>query len=132
MHEYLSYEEFIRMMVTMWVIRIARHKAIYEEIFQSPFATHHFITSLLGDIQILSKKGVEPTKATLARPASWIAPPEDCGKINMDAAVAMNVGYGSVGIICHDFNSIFWLHHLLQFEGFWMLWSLKLWRSRKL
>ena len=51
LHEMLEAEEFNRLVVTAWAIWSARRKAIYEDIFQSPYATNGFILSYMAELQ---------------------------------------------------------------------------------
>ena len=44
LHDILSKEDFVRLVVTLWAIWGARRKAIHEAIFQSPLSIHGFIT----------------------------------------------------------------------------------------
>ena len=47
----LNHMEFVNVAVTLWAIWTARRKAIHEAIFQSPHATHSFVTRFLAELQ---------------------------------------------------------------------------------
>lgn len=51
LHQELSHEHFTRLVVTLWSIWYARHKAVYESIFQGPRQTDAFIKSFLHDLR---------------------------------------------------------------------------------
>lgn len=84
LHDSLPGPHFVHLAVTLWAIWGARRKAIYENIFQSPMSTHHFIEAFLDDLQV-----IEMPRSTLvggdpaARPTQWIQPPETLSKINV-------------------------------------------------
>src|SRR5438128_7059362 len=59
----LSHEDFVKLLVTIWAIWIARRKAFHEAIFQSPLSTFGFITSYLHDLKLAKGKEVHPTTA---------------------------------------------------------------------
>lgn len=53
----LSHGAFVRLAVTLWAIWSSRRKAIHEEIFQSPHATHSFIERFISDLEIIVEQG---------------------------------------------------------------------------
>ena len=60
------------------------------------------------NISLMIKKPVSPQQpAAPPRQSSWIPPPGDNMKINVDAAVSRAVGFGAVGTICRDASGIF-------------------------
>lgn len=74
MNEAFSHEAFICMAVTLWEIWWAKRKVVYDDIYQSPISTHHFVQSFLADLQTLSKPTVQAAHATAkAGPLDWIA-----------------------------------------------------------
>ena len=107
MSETLPAVQLTVLIVTLWAIWSSRRKAIHEEIFQTPFATDHFIKSYLSDIEFMKKKvGTQVT--AISRPATWVPPPTDHFKINVDAAVSRSGTFGAVGVICRDVGGCFW------------------------
>lgn len=52
--ESLSHVMFVKLMVTLWAIWHARRKAIHEGIFQTPQATHSFITRYITELEIIN------------------------------------------------------------------------------
>ncbi|XBI91523.1 hypothetical protein VPH35_028823 [Triticum aestivum] len=70
------------MIVTLWAIWSARWKLIHEGIYQTPYATHYFITSYISDVHFLNK------------PAS-------------NAAVSRAGGFGEVAAICRDLSGAY-------------------------
>ncbi|KAM3196510.1 hypothetical protein ACQJBY_072279 [Aegilops geniculata] len=101
MFESLPKDELVTMIVTLWAIWAARRKLIHEGIFQTPFATHGFISSYLSELQFLEKPEKEK-KAPAPRPTQWIPPPDNHMKFNVDIAVARHGGFGTVSAICRD------------------------------
>ena len=69
LHEILDTDEFIRLIVTAWVIWGARRKVVYEDIYQSPFSTNNFVTSYLVEIRQASCRVQRPTIASAPRPS---------------------------------------------------------------
>lgn len=56
MFDTLSHSAFTKLAVTLWAIWWARRKAIHEEIYQSPAATHQFICRFIADLDVLPVK----------------------------------------------------------------------------
>ena len=54
--ELLSRDEFALVSVALWSIWHARRKAIHEAIFQTPHATHDFITRYMAELGIVKEK----------------------------------------------------------------------------
>jgi hypothetical protein len=81
-----EHDDFIRMAVTLWAIWHARRKAIHEDIYQSPQATHQFIESFLHDLS-LSEKPRATAAAKVHPPLAprWIPPPQNQSKVNRTA-----------------------------------------------
>lgn len=76
MMDSVSHASFIRLVVTLWVIWWARRKAIHDEIFQSPSATHQFITRFISELEMLptnSRKTQGEQKPASVKPK---APPQ--------------------------------------------------------
>ncbi|KAE8784794.1 hypothetical protein D1007_41544 [Hordeum vulgare] len=59
-YEILITEEFLRLVVTAWAIWGVIRKAIYEDIFQSPFATNSFIAGYLSEVQQANGRDLKP------------------------------------------------------------------------
>src|SRR4051812_41626380 len=50
MFDSMPSDELVTMIVTLWAIWSSRRKLIHEGIFQTPFATHGFISNYLSEI----------------------------------------------------------------------------------
>lgn len=107
LHEILEPDDFTRLVVTSWVIWGARRKAIYKDIFQSPFATNGFIMSYMAEIHQVNNRAQMPAHVSAPRPSHWLPPVQGCVKVNVDVAVSVGGRYGVVGAICRDQNSLF-------------------------
>ena len=105
MHDQLTHERFVLLVVTLWATWRARRKAIYEGVFQSPEGTNQFIKSYIVDLQTIAAVGSGQEQHQAARPSHWIAPPDTYAKINVDAATATNRGVAAA--ICRDQAGIF-------------------------
>ena len=90
------------MVVTLWAIWRSRRKAIHEDIFESPFATHSFVNFFLGDLHIVERQTPTQPQRPKARPTAWLAPPEGLAKVNVDAAVFVEGSFGAVAAVCRD------------------------------
>ena len=67
----LNHMDFINVVVTLWDIRTARHKAIHEAVFQSPQATHVYVEKFIRELQTVQQ--VKSTaRATTGRPISHV------------------------------------------------------------
>lgn len=44
----LPHTDFTKVLVTLWATWHSRGKALHEQVFQSPHATHHFVVNLLS------------------------------------------------------------------------------------
>jgi hypothetical protein len=107
MHESLPASEFTMMIVTLWAIWGSRRKAIHEDIFQSPYATHCFVSSYLQEVEALNKPKETRVSQRIPRPSHWIAPPLGDAKINVDATVSRAGGFGAVSAVCRDHHGSF-------------------------
>jgi ribonuclease HI len=105
MTETLKQEDQTRVFVTLWAIWHARRKAIHEQVYQSPLSVHLFVENFIAD---LKPAGVQATgkKTTPAEAGTkrWTPPSEGVVKINIDAVVSKNTGYGSVAAVARDEN----------------------------
>ncbi|KAE8809202.1 putative cysteine-rich receptor-like protein kinase 20 [Hordeum vulgare] len=120
MQEKLSEKEFLSCLVTLWVIRRARRKAIYEDIYQSPLSTHHFINSFLADLEIVDNFGSSGTAgraSPTAKPTVWQKPPTNLAKLNTDARVSNNKRYGAVAAVRHSDIGLFLGASVIVFGG---------------
>ena len=54
--EALPAEVFTQVLVTLWAIWFARRQALHENIFQSPMATHMFVTKYLRELEYCKPK----------------------------------------------------------------------------
>lgn len=108
LHDSLSEPWFVRLAVTLWAIWGARRKAIYENIFQSPLSTHHFIGAFLDDLQVIEvPRSSHAGGAPVARQTQWIQPPVTLSKINLDAATPRNNRFGAVAAVCRNHDGVF-------------------------
>lgn len=107
----LSHAEFVEVAVTLWAIWTARRKAIHEEVYQSPLATHKFVKHFLAELETISML----SQRTLQRPAvravvqqwtKWIPPPNGFMKINVDAALS-DTGLGAAAAVCRDSTGLY-------------------------
>ena len=87
MYEALNQEAFLAFMVNLWVLWSSRRKAMYEDIFQTPFTINSFVTSYIAELKSLQQPGVVVRGPPQRRPNHWIAPPDGLVKLNVDAAV---------------------------------------------
>jgi hypothetical protein len=96
----LSHDQTIRMCTILWAIWHARRKAIYENIFQSPLSTHHFVESFLSDLlnQTKVEKMGKASKAMAPKPPRWLHPHAGMAKINTDAGRYVWFGNPSEGV----------------------------------
>lgn len=84
----LSHAAFARLAVTLRAIWWTRRKAIHEEVYQSPSATHQFICRFIAGLEVLP---VSLNRAPAARTTAMAkpkAPPPGFAKIHVDAALA--------------------------------------------
>jgi ribonuclease HI len=113
-----EHDDFIRMAVTLWAIWHARRKAIHEDIYQSPQATHQFIESFLHDLSLWEKP--RATAAAKVHPPvapRWIPPPQNQSKVNTDGAVAKISNRGAVAAVCHSHAGVYLGSSAVVFEG---------------
>ena len=107
MHQALSHENFTTLVVTLWALWGARRKAIYEQIYQSPFQVHAFIQSYMRELEAIKsvnlRQGGNPTPCL----TSWIPTPSWRKKLNVDAAVGRGRRHGSVAAISRDSAGLF-------------------------
>lgn len=88
MNESLSHVQFSKLVISLWAIWFARRKAIHENIFQSPAATHQFIESYFTEVQSLEKPAAPRPTATHETRQRWLPPRTDHEKVNVDGAFA--------------------------------------------
>ncbi|XBI57913.1 hypothetical protein VPH35_039223 [Triticum aestivum] len=107
--ESLSHEQFVLLAVTLWAIWTARRKAIHEQIFQTPQATHLFVRNFIQELNVLTDSRARRISERAAgdqdarQPFCQKAPPEGCAKIHVDARVRARRG-GSAAAVCRDQN----------------------------
>lgn len=102
--ELLPHADFVRVLITMWATWHSRRKALHEQVFQTPHATHHFVISYIRELESL-----RPKKPLLHSPAipvacnnRWTPPTQGHVKIKVDGAVSRNSNVGSYGAACRD------------------------------
>lgn len=98
--------------ITLWEIWTARRKAIHEDVFQSPLATHGFVQifiSELESIDSLPRTSVPRPPASRAAPpnSAWKPPPMGNAKIQVDGGMPIANGVGSAVTVCRDHNGLF-------------------------
>jgi hypothetical protein len=112
----LPHDDLIQVVVTMWAIWYAIRKVMYENSFQSPLSTHHFVNRYIIDLEM-----VEPfkEKKELRKNYSpqWIPPPPGIAKINVDATISKISGLGSVAAVARDSMGNFLGASALVIEG---------------
>lgn len=100
----LPHADFTTDLVTLWAIWHARRKALHEQTFQTPHATHHFVHSYIRELQACRpKKGnaIPGAPAAVTR-QRWSPPQQGFAKIKVDEDVARNsneVSYSAVFMI---------------------------------
>ena len=102
LHEILDVEDFTRLVVTAWAVWGARRKAVYEDIFQSPFANNSFITKYLSELKQVSCRTQRPMTVPISRPSTWLPPPQGCANLNADAAISLRSRYDAIASVCRD------------------------------
>lgn len=107
LHEIMSKDDFVRIIVTAWAIWSARRKAIHGDIFQSPLTINGFITRFLSELQVVSASTPKPVIVRVPRSTQWQPPVLNSAKINVDAAVSRQGRYGAVGAISRDATGSF-------------------------
>ena len=105
-HEILTKEQFDRLVVSLWAIWGDRRKAIHESIFQSPHSVDSFISSYLGELQVINAKTPAVTTQRRVNPRGWLASSAGNAKINVDVAVSRQ-GFDSIGVICRNHEGMF-------------------------
>ena len=70
----LKHEEVTRLVVHLWAVWYARHKAIHENQFQSLFLTHSFVECFIGNLEEIKQGSPEVSPAAVHVPR-WIRPP---------------------------------------------------------
>lgn len=86
----------------LWAIWWARRQAIHEQIYQSPVATHQFISRFIEELEVLKPKPIEARlggNRGVARPK---APPPGVAQIHTDAAMARSHAGGACAAVCRD------------------------------
>ncbi|KAE8794886.1 Heat shock protein STI [Hordeum vulgare] len=107
LHEILAKDDFVRQVVTLWVIWRARRKAIHEDIFRSPTAVHDFINSYLRELsEIKVKPAPAPASTSPQQISHWISPAPGYATFNVDGAVSRH-GFGYIGVISRDQEGTF-------------------------
>ncbi|KAK8443742.1 hypothetical protein SEVIR_9G024150v4 [Setaria viridis] len=86
----LKHEDLTRMVVTLWAIWYSRRKAIHENSFQSPLSTHCFVNNFIADLEMIKTVQATSVRCIPRCPTSWIPPPPDLVKININAATLKN------------------------------------------
>lgn len=102
----LPQEDMVRVVVTLWAVWHARRKALHENNFQGPLSTHVFINRFitdLGESTPVQNMGRQ-SRGTLP---SWIPPPQNYVKVNVDAAISKNSGFSIVAAVARDETGTF-------------------------
>jgi len=103
----LKHEEVTRLVVHLWAVWYARHKAIHENQFQSLFSTHSFVECFIGNLEEI-KQGSPEVRPAAVHVLSWIRPPSSLATINVDAAMSKNSGRVAAAVVARDENGHFW------------------------
>jgi len=112
----LKHGDLIWVAVTLWAIWYARRKAIHEDIYQSPLSTHNFVTSFTADLQLVQPK-VKDRPTVQSSNTNWIPPLAGLMKINVDAALAKNLGIVVATAVARDFVGRFLGASAVVMEG---------------
>jgi hypothetical protein len=88
----LEHDELKRVVVTIWAICYARRKVVYENTFQSPLSTHHFVDSYIADLETTTAPKERNEQTRIINNSRWIPPQPGIAKINVDAAISKNGG----------------------------------------
>ena len=101
--------DFIQVALTLWALWFSRRQALYEEIFQSPLATHHFIKRYIREMEdCKSKRSSAPNGQNQQQPSlGWIPPPLGSVKIRVDGAVSRSQNEGSFSAVCRDASGLY-------------------------
>jgi hypothetical protein len=103
-----SHEKLNKVVLTLWAIRSARRKPIYEELFQSSQTVYVFITNYLSELNLMHSIKVTRVRAPTASPSvPWITPPSNTVKVNVDASVSKHGNRGVIVAICRDDTGAF-------------------------
>ena len=74
---------------------------MHENIYQSPLSTHQFVTNFVANLQYAKpQRRVWPEVPR--SPARWIPPPAGLMKINVEAALAKNLGVVAAAALARD------------------------------
>lgn len=90
------------MIISLWAIWHAKRKALHENIFQSPSATHHFIENYMTELQALEKSSVPIQRGAADVQNKWLPPHAGHAKINVDGAFAWAGNRRAVAAICRS------------------------------
>jgi hypothetical protein len=112
----LRHEDLVRVTVTLWAIWYARTKVVHEAIYQSPLSTHQFVSNFVANIELVKPQG-RVTAETQGSPVRWIPPPIGLMKINVDAAMAKNLGIIAAAAVARDANGRFLGASAVVLEG---------------
>jgi len=114
--KFLSHDELVRVIVTLWAIWYAKRKIIHENIHQSPLSTYYFVERFLADLGT-SKSTGNARQPTQAKQTRWIPPPPGFVKINVDAALAKNSTKVTMAAVPRDEAGNFVGASVLVMEG---------------
>jgi hypothetical protein len=65
---------------------------VYENTFQSPLSTHHFVDSYIADLETTTAPKERNEQTRIINNSRWIPPQPGIAKINVDAAISKNGG----------------------------------------
>ncbi|BAF09084.1 Os02g0566300 [Oryza sativa Japonica Group] len=108
-----------KLLVSCWAIWRARRRVLHDEFYESPLTRMHFIKSYLADMDLINIPLCLQDKKHLTYPKVpvWMPPPEDCVKINVDAAISRWGNKGAVGAVCHTVSGEFVAASAMVWEG---------------
>lgn len=97
----LQHKDLTLVVVRLWAIWHAMHKAVHENQFQSPLTDHYFVECFIIAIELIKPEAKEKLAAQNAKPR-WIPPP--CGflKTNVHAATSKNSSLASTTAVAWD------------------------------
>lgn len=106
--ESLPQKDFVTVLVTVWAIWYVRHEATHEHTFQSPFATHQFITRYIAKLEASQVKQHKRRPAAVKqRRRGWIPPPAVFETLKVDGTVARSANTSAYSAVCRDSSGLY-------------------------
>ena len=96
----LTQEEFEVFLVQAWVLWNRRNSITYGGSIQDPSRLMRRERELLEEFKEVQQRLA--VHSTVMRSATWTAPPENCFKLNFDAAIFKDINASSFGVVIHN------------------------------